>query len=70
MVAVAAFGAASVVGLAWTFRDFDNWRDAFLLLPLAAVGIGGIAKELSQRLPPRAALSLTLAWLVAVVASR
>ena len=68
VVTVAAFGAAGLAGAAWMFRDFDNWPDAFTLLPLAAIGIGGIAKVISDRLSPRAALSLTLTWVVAAVA--
>ncbi|MDQ4057804.1 MAG: hypothetical protein M3124_01625, partial [Actinomycetota bacterium] len=39
----------------------------FPLLPMAAVGIGGIAKELSERLSARAVLSLALAWVMAAV---
>ena len=68
VITVAAFGAAGLVGLAWTFRDFDGWPDAFLVLPLAAIGIGGIAKVITDRVSPRAALSLTLTWVVAAVA--
>jgi hypothetical protein len=66
---VAAVGAASFAGLAWSFRDFNSWPDAFMLLPMAAVGIGGIAKELIDRLPSRAALVICLAWVVASVAA-
>ena len=33
-----------------------------------AVGIGGVAKELIERLPPRAGLALCLAWVIAAVA--
>jgi hypothetical protein len=64
---VAAVGAASVAAVAWSFRDFNSWPDAFVLLPMAAIGIGGIAKELTDRLPARAAVVLCLAWVVAAV---
>jgi 4-amino-4-deoxy-L-arabinose transferase-like glycosyltransferase len=67
-IPVAAVGAASFAAAAWSFRDFNSWPDAFLLLPLAAIGIGGIAKELTVRLPARAALLLCLASVVAAVA--
>jgi hypothetical protein len=67
-IPVAAVGAASFVALAWSFRDFNSWPDAFLLLPLAAIGVGGIAKELIDRLPARAALSLCITSVVATVA--
>lgn len=65
VVTVAACGVAAVVGLAWTIRDFDSWPDAFLLLPLAAIGVGGLLKVVTEHLPRRAALTLTLAWLCA-----
>ena len=60
-----AFAAASFVGIAWCFRDFNSWPDAFVLLPLAAIGVGGIANEITARLPAKAALALVLAWMVA-----
>lgn len=68
LITVAAFGVASLVGLAWTSRDFDSWPDAFLFLPLAAIGIGGLARAIIERLSSRVAISLTLAWVVAAVA--
>ena len=68
IVPVAAFGAASLAGLAWIVRDFDGWPDVFPLLPLAAIGIGGIANVFIDRLPARAALALTMTWVVAAVA--
>jgi hypothetical protein len=66
-IPVVAIGAASLVALAWTFRDFNSWPDAFVLLPLAAIGIGGISKALTKRLPDRAALAIVLAWVIAAV---
>ena len=68
VVPVAAFGAASLAGLAWIVRDFDGWPDVFPLLPMAAIGIGGIANVFIDRLPARAALALTMTWVVAAVA--
>ncbi len=44
-IPVAAIGAASIVGLAWTTRSFNGWPDAFLLLPMAAVGIARIGQR-------------------------
>jgi hypothetical protein len=67
-IPVAAVGAAFFAAIAWSFRDFNSWPDAFLFLPFAAVGIGGIAKELTERLPARAALLLCLTSVVAAVA--
>lgn len=63
VVTVAACGAATLAGLFWTLRDFDSWPDVFLLLPLAALGIGGLVKVVTDHLPGRAALVVTLAWL-------
>ncbi|MEP6665783.1 MAG: hypothetical protein ABJA81_04985 [Nocardioidaceae bacterium] len=67
-MSVVAFGAAGFVGVIWTFRDFNGWPDVFVLLPLAAIGIGGLSKAVAERLPTRGALCLTLAWVVATVA--
>jgi Dolichyl-phosphate-mannose-protein mannosyltransferase len=67
-IPVAAVGAASFVAIAWSFRDFNSWPDAFVLLPMAAVGIGGIARGLTQRLPAAAALTLSVTAAVAGVA--
>jgi hypothetical protein len=64
-ISFVAFAAASFVGIAWSFRDFNSWPDAFVLLPLAAVGVGGIAKVITARLPAKAALALVLVWMVA-----
>lgn len=68
IVPVAAFGAAGIVAVTWTLRDFDRWPDAFLVLPLAALGIGGLANELIARLPSKVALPLVVTWLVVAVA--
>ena len=67
-VSVAACGVAVLIGVVWTLKDFDGWPDAFVLLPLAALGIGGLAREVAARLPARTALAATLAWVVAAVA--
>lgn len=68
MVVVAAMGAAALVGVVWSLRDFDDWPDAFLLLPLAATGIAGITKAIIRRLPRGAAVPITLVWAVTAVA--
>jgi hypothetical protein len=57
-----------LVAIAWSFRDFNSWPDAFVLLPMAAVGVGGIARGLTQRLPAAAAVTLCVASAVAGVA--
>lgn len=60
--AVVGCAAAALVSVAWTLRAFNNWPDAFLLLPLAAVGMGGLASLVVDHLAPRAALALVLTW--------
>jgi hypothetical protein len=60
-----AAGVALVVATLWTtLRAFNNWPDAFVILPLAAVGIGGLAGELRRRLPLRAAVVVTVTWVL------
>jgi hypothetical protein len=59
-----AAGVALVVSVLWTMRAYNNWPDAFLFLPLAALGIGGLAGVLRRRLPVRAAVVVTVAWVV------
>jgi hypothetical protein len=62
---VAGIGAATVAGLIWTSQVFDGWPDVFVLLPLAALGIGGLTRELVDRVSPTTAVSVTLVWVVA-----
>jgi hypothetical protein len=67
-ISVAAIFAGSLAGLAFTSYDFERWPDLFVLLPLAAVGIGGLTTPIVTRAPPRAALALTLLPVAAGVA--
>jgi Dolichyl-phosphate-mannose-protein mannosyltransferase len=59
---VAALGIATLVGLVWSSRDFDGWGDVFPVLPMAALGFGGLAKVLVDTLPMRVSLALVGAW--------
>lgn len=61
-------GVAFLAGLLWSVRAFDSWPDAFVLLPGAALGIGGIAALVRQWVRARAAVAATLAWAVATTA--
>lgn len=63
-----AAGVALLVAVLWTIRAYNNWPDAFLFLPLAALGIGGLAGELRHRLPVRAAVAVTAAWVLVATA--
>jgi len=53
-------------GLGWTSRDFDAWPDAYILLPLAAVGVGGALHLLLRRLDPRVLVAVVLVWCCAL----
>lgn len=66
-VALAAVGAGCAAGLGWSLRDFDSWPDAILVLPLAAIGIGALAKLLIDRVPARAGVAVALIWAVFTV---
>ena len=59
---VAALGPAVIVDVLWNMRDFDSWADAIPLLPVAALGIGALAKLLQERLSQRTAGAITAAW--------
>jgi hypothetical protein len=67
-ISVAAVFAGSLAGVAFTSYDFERWPDLFVLLPLAAVGVGGLLKPILTRVPPRAGLALTLLPVAAGVA--
>jgi hypothetical protein len=65
---VVALFAGSLAGLAFTSYDFEKWPDLFVLLPLAAVGVGGLITPILTRVPPRVGLALTLLPVAAGVA--
>ena len=56
-----------VGGLAWSSRDFDAWPDAYILLPVAAVGVGGVLHLLLSRLRPRVVVAVVTLWCCALV---
>lgn len=66
---VAPAGAAVVLAVLWSLRDFDGWPDAFPLLPLAAVGIALLAVLVADRVPARVALAVVTVWIVAATAN-
>jgi glycosyl transferase family 87 len=59
-VTTVALGAGWFVGLVWCCIAFNAWMDLFLLLPSAAIGVGGLAAWLLRRLGRRATPAVTL----------
>ena len=57
-------GVVLVAGVAWSMRAFNGFPDAFIMLPPAALGVGGLVARLAGRVPFRVALSATVAWTV------
>ncbi len=66
--ALVGAGVGLLVALLWSVKDFNGWPDAFLLLPFAALGVGGLAGLLADLLPARVALAATLAWVLVATA--
>lgn len=58
--------ATLIGGSLWSYRAFNGWADAFVVLPLAALGFGALMGQLSRGW---AAVPATLMTLVCVVAS-
>jgi len=53
-------GAGTLAGFAWSAVAFNAWPDLFVLLPFAAIGVGGLAAEGLRRLEPGMAVAATL----------
>jgi hypothetical protein len=71
---VVSSAAGAVGAVLWSLRDYDNWPDAFLLLPFGAFGAGAVIWALAPHLSPRVLVALTgtataLLTLVALLAS-
>ncbi len=65
---LAAFALAALAGLAWNLKEYDDWPDLFPLLPLAALGVGGLFHRLTQRLPPPVRVAAVVVWTLALTA--
>ncbi len=59
----------ALAGIAWTLRAFNNWPDAFLLLPASALGVGALFRFVSARVSPRVALGVAMIVVVATGAT-
>ena len=55
----AAAGLAG--GVLWSVRAFNAWPDAFVVLPFAALGVGGLVARLTDGVPARVAVAATTA---------
>jgi hypothetical protein len=58
VVVLAAFTVGAATGLAWNLKDYDSWPDLFPLLPLAAVGVGGLFALVVRRMSTPAAFAV------------
>jgi hypothetical protein len=56
-----ALGAGWAAGLGWCAIAYNAWMDLFVMLPLAALGVGGLAARAFCRLRPRAVVAVTAA---------
>ena len=54
----------TVGGVLWTMRAYDNWPDVMLLLPCAAVGMGGVVAGFGRRLSATASHVVTAVFCV------
>lgn len=67
VVVLAAFTVGALTGVVWNLKDYDSWADLFALLPLAAVGAGGLFALFGRRLSTASAFSV--ATVVSVAAT-
>jgi len=60
-----ALGAGWLAGLIWCAVAFNGWPDLFVMLPIAAIGVGWAAGVVLRRLRVRAAVAAALALALA-----
>jgi hypothetical protein len=65
--AVVAIGGGTLGYTAWSVGVFNGWADAVVILPLAAVGLGGLVHWAAQQLEPRRAAALVAAYALVVL---
>lgn len=66
-VALAAATAGELVGLVWSYRTFNGWADALVLVPYAALGLAGVLALVLQFLPRRAGAAVAGAACLALL---
>ena len=64
-----ACGIGCLIAVIWTFRAFDAWPDAFLVLPFSAIGIGAVMGAIAARVAPRVALGAVVVLSIACTAT-
>lgn len=62
-----AAGAAAVTSVGWSFRAFNGWPDAVVVLPMAALGIGAAACAVRAVVKGRAGTVLVTGAAVAIL---
>ena len=63
--ALAGLGLAVLVCVAWSAAAFNGWPDAYVVLPLAAIGVAGLVPLLAARLRSRVVTGVVVAWALA-----
>ena len=58
---------ATLVGLVWSYRVFNGWADALMLVPFAALGLAGLVSLVSTYVDWRAAVVIAAAWVLVAV---
>lgn len=64
--AMVAFGVGTAGYVLWSIGVFNGWADAVVILPLAAMGMGGVAAVVLRRVEPRGVV-LVAAYTVVLV---
>lgn len=67
-VALVAAAAGELAGLAWSWRTFNGWADALVLVPYAALGLAGVLALVLRPLSRRAATVATVAACLGLLA--
>lgn len=65
--AIVAFGVGTTGYFLWSIPVFNGWADAVVILPLAAMGMGGLAAVVLRRVEPRGATVVAAYTLVLLV---
>ncbi|NPD03354.1 hypothetical protein HN031_01480 [Nocardioides sp. zg-1308] len=67
-VALVAATAGEVAGLVWSYRTFNGWADALVLVPFAALGLAGALALVARALPGRVGAAVPVAACLALLA--